>query len=97
MATSRMYYVYILGSASGTLYIGVTRDLEKRLFEHRSDLVPGFTKRYRIHRLMYYEATENVGAAIAREKQLKGWRRDRKLELIKSKNPGLDDLSREWR
>jgi len=92
---SRDYFVYILANWSRTLYVGVTNDLERRLFEHKQKLVPGFTRRYRIDRLMYFEATPNVFAAIAREKQLKSWRRSKKAALIESANPGWEDLSQE--
>jgi putative endonuclease len=91
------YHVYILASRSRTLYVGVTRDLVRRLYEHRSGLVPGFTSRYRIHRLVYVETTSDVRSAIAREKQIKGWKRERKMELIASTNPTWRDLSEDWR
>jgi putative endonuclease len=91
------YYVYILASRSRTLYVGVTRDLVRRLHEHRSGLIPGFTSRYHIHRLVYFETTNDVRAAIAREKQIKGWVRERKVELITSANPTWRDLSEDWR
>jgi len=81
------YYVYILTSDTGTLYIGVTNDLLRRSYEHKHGLVEGFTKKYRIHRLVYYEETSDVENAIAREKQLKKWRRSKKMGLIKSANP----------
>jgi len=93
----RQYYVYIMANASGTLYTGVTNNLEVRLYQHRSGSVPGFTKKYRIDRLVYFEATEDVRAAIAREKQIKGWLRKKKLDLIRSMNPSFEDLSRKWR
>jgi putative endonuclease len=85
------YYVYILASRlNGTLYIGVTNDLIRRVHEHRSDAVDGFTKRYGIHQLVYFEETENVEAAIHREKRLKKWPRQWKINLIEQAN-------REWR
>jgi putative endonuclease len=93
---SRDYFVYILANWSRTLYVGVTNDLERRLFEHKQRLIPGFTRTYKIDRLMYFEATPNVFAAIGREKQLKSWRRSRKVALIESANPGWEDLSEEW-
>ena len=86
------YFVYILSSDTKTLYIGVTRDLEKRLYEHRMGLIEGFTKRYNIKKLVYYEETSNVKTAIDWEKQLKGWRREKKIRLIESKNPRWKDL-----
>jgi len=92
----RDYFVYVLANWSRTLYVGVTRDLERRLFEHREGLVQGFTRKYRIHRLVYFEATTDVLAAISREKQLKSWRRCRKVALIESANPCWRDLSEEW-
>ena len=72
------YYVYILANRSGTLYVGVTNNLLRRLYEHKHKLIPGFTKRYKIDRLVYYEHTPDVRAAIAREKQIKPWRREKK-------------------
>jgi len=81
---------------SGTLYIGVTNNLELRLFQHKNRLNKGFTQKYNIDRLVYFESTDDITAAIAREKQLKGMLRTKKLELIKSMNPSLDDLSEDW-
>ena len=92
----RQYYVYIMGSISRTLYTGVTSDLERRVFEHKRKLVPGFTAKYNVTRLVYFETTLGVAAAIAREKQIKGWIRARKIDLIESINPRWDDLSVEW-
>ena len=89
-----MYYVYMLTNAHNTtLYIGVTGNLERRTYEHKAQLVDGFTKRYNLHKLVYYECTENVHSAIAREKQLKGWTRAKKNALINSVNPNWNDLS----
>jgi len=86
--------VYILASKpNGTLYIGVTSDLPKRVWEHKNDSVDGFTKRYGVHRLVYYELHADMMSAITREKQLKKWNRAWKLELIESENPGWNDLS----
>ncbi|MDD5288338.1 MAG: GIY-YIG nuclease family protein [Dehalococcoidales bacterium] len=87
------YYVYIMSNRSSTLYIGVTNDLMKRVYEHKGKFVEGFTKRYAIDRLVYYESCENIESAIAREKQLKGWRRDRKIALIELVNLEWKDLS----
>jgi len=87
------YYIYIMSSRSSTLYIGVTNDLLKRVYEHKEKFVEGFTKRYSIDRLIYYEVCENVESAITREKQLKGWTRARKIVLIESINPEWKDLS----
>ena len=90
------YFVYIMTNRSGTLYIGVTSDLEKRVFEHKNKVVAGFTANYKIDRLVYFETTSDVLSAIGREKQLKGWLRARKVSLIKSINPCMEDLSRRW-
>jgi putative endonuclease len=87
-----MYYVYIMASESGTLYIGVTNDLTKRVWQHKNDAVPGFTKRYQCHKLIYYEKVEDVLSAITREKQLKSWNRKKKQQLIKRFNPIWQDL-----
>ncbi len=92
----RTYYVYLLASKSRRLYIGVTNNLERRLYEHKSKLVEGFTKRYNIDRLVYFEQTVDVLSAIAREKQIKGWSRDKKVTLIGSVNSTWEDLSSEW-
>ena len=85
--------VYILASKrNGTLYIGVTSDLVKRVWEHRNNLVEGFTKRYNVHRLVWYELHERMESAIVREKRLKNWKRKWKLQLIESMNPQWRDL-----
>lgn len=89
----KSFFVYILGSARGVLYIGVTNDLERRIGEHRARLSPGFTARYRINQLLYFEHTDDVHAALERERQLKGWRRRRKVELICTMNPTFLDLA----
>ncbi len=87
------YYVYILASGKhGTLYIGVTSDLVKRIYEHKSDLVKGFTQKYAVHELVYFDATESVESAIFREKQLKKWNRAWKIRLIEKSNPEWRDL-----
>jgi len=92
----KSYYVYILASKeNGTLYIGVTNDLNRRVYEHRHNLVEGFTKQHAVHRLVYFEETPSVDDAISREKQLKNWRRFWKLELINQANPGWNDLADE--
>jgi len=90
------YYVYIMTNNSGTLYTGVTNDLRRRVYEHKSGLFPGFTRKYKIHRLVHFEVTSDIKAAIAREKQIKGWRRAKKLDLIRSLNPEWKDLSAGW-
>ena len=89
------YYVYIMANRSGTIYVGVTNNLPRRLYEHKHHLVPGFTDRYNVDRLVYYETTPDVRAAIAREKQIKRWRREKKVALIESKNRDWKDLSAE--
>jgi len=90
------YYVYILSNKSGTLYTGVTNNLEQRVYQHRTKMVEGFTKKYNINMLLYFESTNDITIAIAREKQIKGMLRSKKLELIKTLNPELKDLSEEW-
>ena len=90
------YYIYIVASRSRTLYVGVTSSLARRIQQHREHAIPGFTSKYNISRLVYVERTDNIQAAIAREKQLKGWRRDRKLELIGGFNPAWEDLGERW-
>ncbi|HEY5902703.1 MAG TPA: GIY-YIG nuclease family protein [Anaerolineales bacterium] len=92
----KCYYVYIMTNRSRTLYIGVTNNLERRVFEHKSKLVDGFMKRYNITQLAYFEETNDVQVALAREKQLKGWLRARKIALIESMNPEWSDLSLDW-
>ena len=89
------YFVYILASRSAVLYVGITNDLNRRLDEHKEGLIPGFTKKYQVHRLVYYESFPEVRAAIAREKQIKKWRRAKKLKLIDELNPDWRDLSRD--
>ena len=90
----KSYFVYILASArNGTLYIGVTNNLERRMYEHSHHLQSGFTDTYNVTRLVYFEETSSVEAAIAREKQLKNWRRAWKLELIDKENPEWRDLA----
>ena len=92
-----MYYVYILTNwDDSVLYIGVTGNLTKRLYEHRNHLADGFTNKYNVYKLVYFEETSDVNSAIAREKQLKGWTRKKKNELIKKANPEWKDLSASW-
>ena len=90
------YYVYIMTNVGRTLYIGVTSDLVRRVFEHKQKARPGFTARYNVNRLVWYESTSDVTSAIAREKQLKGWKRRGKVSLVTSLNPTWSDLSAEW-
>ena len=90
---SRTYYVYILASRSRTLYTGVTNSLARRIIEHRQGGVPGFTSRYRIFRLVHFEVFGDIRAAIKREKEIKGWLRKKKIELIERDNPTWEDLA----
>ena len=91
----RLPCVYILASRpNGTLYVGVTSDLAKRIWEHKNDMVPGFTKRYNVHILVWYELHDTMPLAIAREKAIKEWKRKWKLELIEGENPRWEDLSK---
>ena len=90
------YCTYIMASRSHTLYIGVTGDLHKRVFQHKWKEHDGFTARYNCDRLVWFERYQDVHKAIAREKELKGWRRSKKTALIESANPGWIDLSRDW-
>ncbi|NTU98089.1 MAG: GIY-YIG nuclease family protein [Chlorobiaceae bacterium] len=88
------YYVYILASKMhGTLYTGITNNLERRVFEHKVKLIDGFTKKYSVDKLVYFESCMDVKDAIVREKQIKGWKREKKIALIESSNPGWEDLS----
>jgi putative endonuclease len=90
------YYVYLLASHSGALYVGVTNDLIRRVLQHKQGTNDGFTKRYRINRLVWFESGGDVLGAITREKQIKAWRRDKKVALIVECNPAWDDLSAGW-
>ena len=88
------YFVYILASQkNGTLYIGVTNNLEKRIYQHKNQVIDGFTKKYHVHMLVYYEQTNDIHAAIIREKQMKKWERKWKMRLIEQFNPVWKDLS----
>ena len=89
----KMYYVYILTNKyNKVLYVGITNDLIRRTYEHKSNLVEGFTSKYNVHKLVYYDLTSDVMSAITREKQVKGWTRNKKIKLIESMNPGWKDL-----
>jgi len=90
------YYVYIMANKSKTLYTGVTNNLERRVYEHKQELIQGFTRKYNITKLVHYEETNDVQVALAREKQIKGWLRSKKIALIESENPEWKDLSLEW-
>jgi putative endonuclease len=93
----REYYVYILASDSRELYVGVTGNLARRVSQHRTGFMPtGYTAKHKTKRLVYCEATDDVQAAIRREKQIKGWTRRRKLELIETLNPSWNDLAEGW-
>lgn len=87
-----MYYVYILASDSGTLYVGMTNDLRRRVFEHKESLVEGFSKKYACKKLVYFEEGTDVDGVILREKQIKKWRREKKVFLIEGLNPAWRDL-----
>lgn len=88
-----MYYVYILTCSSRRLYVGVTNNLERRLYEHKNKIIEGFTKRYNLDQLVYFEQTPDVLSAIGREKQIKGWTRAKKIALIEATNPEWKDFS----
>ena len=92
----RDYYVYIMTNKARTLYVGVTNNLEQRVAQHKEKLVEGFTSRYGLNELAYYASTNDVREAIAREKQIKGWTRAKKIALIEEMNPNWDDLSATW-
>ena len=92
-STPRSYFVYILSSDRGVLYVGMTNDLHRRLAEHQQGKVEGFTSRYKVDRLVYFEETRDVHSAMEREKQIKSWRREKKLALIREANPRFQDLA----
>jgi putative endonuclease len=89
-------YTYIMGSPTGTLYIGVTSDIYIRVQQHKNGTFEGFSKEHNCTRLLYYEQHEDITQSIAREKQLKGWRREKKLNLIRTQNPDFNDLAETW-
>ncbi len=93
---AKRYYVYILGSRSLNLYTGVTNNLKRRVLEHKLGLLEGFTKKYRIDRLLYFEGFPDAREAISWEKRIKAWRREKKLALIQENNPGWLDLAEHW-
>ena len=93
----KTYYVYILTNKNNkVMYIGCTSDLQRRLYEHKNKLVEGFTKKYNVDKLVYYECTNDALAAVTRERYLKGWKRERKNQLVESMNPEWKDLSEDW-
>lgn len=94
---NKQYYVYILTNYNETtFYIGVTNDLQRRIYEHKNKLLEGFSAKYNLQKLVYFEITEDVESAIKREKQLKNWHREWKINLIKKNNPSFEDLSLNW-
>jgi len=94
--SAKVYYVYIIASRSLNLYTGITNNIYRRALQHKCGEIEGFTKRYNINRLVYYETFSQVGNAIGREKQIKSWTRAKRLALIKSKNPTWQDLAEGW-
>ena len=96
MREEKLHYVYILASRSRAIYVGMTAFLMNRILSHRASEASVFTRKYRIHRLVYYEVFHSVGAAIARETEIKKWRREKKVALIVQKNPTWEDLAAEW-
>ena len=92
----RHYYAYILSSKSRILYVGVTSSVDRRIIEHKTKALEGFTSRYNINTLVHFERFTDIHRAIAREKEIKGWRRDKKIALIESMNPTFRDLAKEW-
>lgn len=94
MSSRRRYFVYILANPSNrVLYVGVTSDLQRRVYEHKAKAVPGFTARYNVHKLVYFEETEDVRVALECEKQIKSWRRSKKDDLVTQRNPEWNELS----
>ena len=97
MHKGRSYYVYLLTNWNNkVMYVGVTNDLERRIYEHKQKLVKGFTEKYNVKKLVYFEVTEDVNAAITREKEIKRWRREKKNNLVNRVNPEWKDLSLKW-
>ena len=93
---SKTFYVYIMSNFSGTLYVGVTSDLKRRVYQHKKKLTPGFTSQYNITKLVYWESIPRALPAIRREKELKGWTRKKKVALVEFRNPTWDDLAAGW-
>jgi putative endonuclease len=93
----KQYYVYMMASYNQVLYIGMTNDLQRRVYQHKTKAHPNsFSARYNVNRLVYFETFTNVQDAIAREKQIKAWRREKKLALLEAENPSWEDMSLEW-
>lgn len=94
---SKSYYVYIMASKrNGTLYTGVTNNLARRVYEHKNNIIKGFTAIYKVHDLVYFEETNDINDALVYEKRIKGWVRNKKIALIESMNPTWKDLSKDW-
>ena len=96
MPRAPCYYVYILASKSGVLYVRSTSGLTRRMYQHLHGLIPGFTSSYRVSRLVWWDSTPNARAAVAREREIKSWRREKKVRLIEASNPGWLDLAVDW-
>ncbi len=96
MARARAFFVYILASKAGVLYVGSTCDLVRRTYQHRHGLIPGFTKKYNVNRLVWYDVTPNSRAMVEMEREIKSWRREKKVRLIEATNPGWQDLALDW-
>ena len=96
MPAEREYFVYILANKMRRLYVGVTNDLERRVWEHRTKAADGFTSRYNIDRLVWYASTDQIVDAIERAKEIEAWRREKKVRLIEAENPGWVDLAHDW-
>jgi putative endonuclease len=92
----KQFYVYIMTNKSKTLYVGVTNNLQRRVYEHKNKMIKGFTSKYNITKVVYFEVFSDIESAIKREKQIKGWLRKKKIDLIESMNPDWNDLSEEW-
>ena len=94
---SKTYYIYLMSNwNNNVLYTGVTNNLERRVYQHKNKLIKGFTEKYNVNKLVYFEQTTDVDAAITREKQIKQWRRDKKNRLVESMNRNWEDLSEQW-
>ena len=96
MLPNKTFYVYIMASKTGTLYVGMANNIKRRVYEHKHHLIPGFTDKYQVERLLYVETIDDPFSAIKREKQIKAWRREKKVSLIDSINPQWNDLSEDW-
>jgi putative endonuclease len=92
----KQFYVYIMTNKSKTLYVGVTNNLQRRVYEHKNKMIRGFTSKYNITKVVFFEVFNDIESAIRREKQIKGWLRKKKIDLIESMNPEWNDLSEEW-